>query len=52
VEMAYVTKKELIDKIKPQLEELARVKEELEAALDEFTSLLTRIEEAIEEAED
>lgn len=50
--MAYVTKKELIDKIKPFLSELSAVREELESAFDRVSNLLEKIEEAVEEAED
>ncbi|MCD6128555.1 hypothetical protein J7J35_02470 [Candidatus Bipolaricaulota bacterium] len=50
--MAYVTKKELIDKVKPLVTDLARQREELESLLDEISSTLDKIEEAIEEAEE
>lgn len=52
VEMAYVTKKELIEKVKPLLEDLGRSLEELEASLDTFRETLERINDAIAEAEE
>lgn len=48
--MAYVTKKELIDKVKPLVTELSQLQEELESALERLEDLLEKIEDALEEA--
>jgi hypothetical protein len=50
--MAYVTKKELIEKIKPILEDLGRALEELETALDEAKVNGEKTNDAIAEAEE
>lgn len=50
--MAYVSKKDLIDKVRPLAEELVRVRDELDSLLDRIGDIAEKLEDALDGAED
>lgn len=50
--MAYVSEKDLVDKIRPMLHELSRLREGLEALLDQVEDIGDRIDKALDEGEE
>lgn len=52
VQMAFVSKKDLIEKVRPLAEQLARLQDELESLLDQLGDLTDNLDDALDEAED
>ncbi len=50
--MAYVSKKDLIEKVRPLVDRLKQATSELEAALDEITDISRDMDTALVEAEE
>jgi len=50
--MAYVSKKDMIEKVRPLTEELSRLRDEFDSLLDQLGVLAEKIEEALDETED
>lgn len=50
--MAYVSKKDLIEKVQPLLERLRQAASELEAAVDEVNDICRDVDASLSEAED
>ena len=50
--MAFVSKKDLVEKVRPLAEQLARLQDELESLLDQLGDLADDLEDALDEAED
>ena len=51
-DVAYVSKKDLIEKLQPLLERLRQVASELEAAVDEVNDVFRDVDAALSEGED
>ena len=50
--MAFVSKKDLIEKLQPLVERLSRLRDELDALNDEVERIVDEVEEAIDEADE
>ena len=50
--MAYVSKKDLIEKVQPLLERLRQVAREFESAVDEVNDICRDVDASLSEAED